>query len=64
MLAEKILKLIKPVLRLNNINMNIVDVGLLGCNALKMEAICSSETLVSTYKPTLPYNPEDPKTCS
>jgi hypothetical protein len=25
---------------------------------LKMEAVCSSETLLSTYKSTLPYNPE------
>jgi hypothetical protein len=52
-----------------------VDVGLLGCNAmrtcrqkpafrgnhafLKMEAICSSKTLVLTYKFTQHYNPED-----
>jgi hypothetical protein len=28
-------------------------------SALKMEAICSSETLVSTYKSTQYYNPED-----
>jgi hypothetical protein len=37
----------------------------LGCNAvwrasaLKMEVVCSSETLVSTYKSTRRYNPED-----
>jgi hypothetical protein len=43
------------------------DVGLLGCNAvwtckyipeLKMEAICSSEMLVSTYKTTCRNNPQ------
>jgi hypothetical protein len=28
-------------------------------SALKMEAACSSETLVSTYKTTRRYNPED-----
>jgi hypothetical protein len=29
------------------------------CSVLKMEAVCSSETLVSTYKSTRRYNPED-----
>jgi hypothetical protein len=47
------------------------DVGLLGCNqipkfrrnillpssGLKMEAVCSSEILVSTYESTRRYNP-------
>jgi hypothetical protein len=28
-------------------------------SALKMEAVCYSETLVSSYKSTRPYNPED-----
>jgi hypothetical protein len=28
-------------------------------SALKMEAVCSSETLVSTYKSTRRYYPED-----
>jgi hypothetical protein len=48
------------------INFLYVHVGLLSCNALwipglKMETVCSSETLVSTYKSTCPrrYNPED-----
>jgi hypothetical protein len=51
-----------------------VDVSLLGCNAarttfwrnmlpppltLKMEAVCAFETLVSTYKSTRRFNPED-----
>jgi hypothetical protein len=27
--------------------------------ALKVEAVCSSKTLVSTYKSTKHYNPED-----
>jgi hypothetical protein len=42
-----------------------IDVGLVsrhkhfGTSALKMEAICSSETLVSTYNTARRYNPED-----
>jgi hypothetical protein len=28
---------------------------------LKMEVVCSSETLISTYKSTQHYNPEDQK---
>lgn len=40
-----------------------VDVGLLGYNAmwiyLKMEAVCSSKMVVSTYKYTWYYNSED-----
>jgi hypothetical protein len=44
-----------------------IDVGLLGCNtvwtcraeALKMKTVCFSKMLVSTYKSTLYYNPED-----
>jgi hypothetical protein len=44
-----------------------VNVSLLGCNAdglagsylgLKMEVVCFSETLVSTYESTRRYNPE------
>jgi hypothetical protein len=34
--------------------------GLVGrASALKMETVCFSETLVSTYKSTWHYNPED-----
>jgi ABC-type nickel/cobalt efflux system permease component RcnA len=44
-------------------NLKSVDVGLLGVVmlslGLKMEAVCSSETLVSTYKSMQHYNPED-----
>jgi hypothetical protein len=41
-----------------------VDAGLLGCTTfrakdLKMEAVCSSKMLVSTYKSTWHYNPEE-----
>jgi hypothetical protein len=32
----------------------VVDVGFLGSNALKMEAVCSSETLVPIYKSRRP----------
>jgi hypothetical protein len=28
-------------------------------SAMKMEAVCSSETLISTYKSTRLYGPED-----
>jgi hypothetical protein len=34
------------------------DVGLLGCVAVWMEAVYSSETLKSTYKSTRRHNPE------
>jgi hypothetical protein len=33
-----------------------INVGLLCCNTMKMEAACSSKTLVSTYKSTECYN--------
>jgi hypothetical protein len=33
--------------------------GLKVTSTLNMEAICSSETLVTTYKPTWRHNPED-----
>ncbi|XP_021914580.1 uncharacterized protein LOC110827319 isoform X2 [Zootermopsis nevadensis] len=33
--------------------------GLLGCDILKMEAVCSSETLVPTYKSMQHHKPED-----
>jgi hypothetical protein len=36
-----------------------VDHSLLGCDAVKMETIRSSETLVNTYKTTLRHNPEE-----
>jgi hypothetical protein len=41
-----------------------VHVGLLGCNAvwssaLKIEAVCSTKTLVSAYQFTRRYKPED-----
>jgi hypothetical protein len=36
-----------------------VDRGLLGLDALKMEAISSSETLIATYKATRRHNPDD-----
>jgi hypothetical protein len=36
-----------------------VHACVLGINALKMEAILSSETLISTYKYTRRYYPED-----
>jgi hypothetical protein len=37
-----------------------VSVGLLSCNdMLKNEPVCSSEPMVSTYKSTLHFKPED-----
>jgi hypothetical protein len=48
--------------------MTIIDVGLLDSNAdinvlgdtnLKIEAVCLSETLASTYKSTRRHSPED-----
>jgi hypothetical protein len=43
---------------------NIVDCSLLGCDdvqssVFKMEAICSSETMVTAYKITRRHNPQD-----
>jgi hypothetical protein len=35
------------------------SMGLKRSSALKKEAVCSSETLISTYKSTWRYNPED-----
>jgi hypothetical protein len=35
-----------------------LNVDLLGCEALKMDSVCSSETLVFTYMSTCRYNPE------
>jgi hypothetical protein len=37
----------------------LIDIGLLGSLGQKMEAVCSSKTLISTYKSTRRYNPED-----
>jgi hypothetical protein len=49
---------------MNTSSTDEINIGLLVCNilppssGLMMEAICSSKTMVSTYKSTWDYNPE------
>jgi hypothetical protein len=55
---NKLIPIHQPTVHEYNINIKL-DRDKVNQSALKMEAVCSSETLVSNYKPTRRYYPED-----
>jgi hypothetical protein len=63
-LYQKLLKLVKFTEEYSSHGENWADVSdehtaFVYREAIKMEAVCSSEMLVSTYKSIQHYNPED-----